>query len=327
MTTLVATPNPTPTPNPAPTVFKLHAPRHRKKVAIFDYDHTLVQPKDGRPFSKDVDDWEFTSPHVPTYIKAAYSKGYMICICTQQSKSWKLEQIRKVLEPLDIPMYVSVATHKSIYKPNTAAFDAIIGTHKWDSSQSFSVGDALGRKNDWSDCDKQFALALKISYTSPEAYFKITQNLVEKPQNTRVYKPVSGSKQEVVIMTGYPGSGKSTYATQVYGTNSHYIILHGDIYKTPAKMIAAATPYIKDGKSVVFDSTNPSKKKRQIYIDFAKIYTLPITCVHISTSFEDSYARNKLRPEDAQIPRIVYNIYKKNFEMPTNDEGCSVVVI
>lgn len=163
---------------PKPLVFKLHAPRFRKKVAIFDYDHTIVHPKDARPFPKDVHDWQLLSPNIPEYIRKAYDSGYMICICTQQSKPWKIDQIKEVLTPMNIPMWVSVSTFKELNKPNTAIFDAIVGNKKWDPTKSFSVGDALGRKGDWSDCDKEFAIALKIPYTSPEEYFEIHKNKI-----------------------------------------------------------------------------------------------------------------------------------------------------
>ena len=56
------------------------------------------------------------------------------------------------------------------------------------------------------------------------------------------------NKSELIIMVGYPGSGKSTYVEQVYGSNSNYVILHGDDYKTVPKMMAAAKPHIANGK-------------------------------------------------------------------------------
>ena len=40
-----------------------------------------------------------------------------------------------------------------------------------DKSESFFVGDALGRKGDWSDSDKVFAENIGIKYISPEEMF------------------------------------------------------------------------------------------------------------------------------------------------------------
>ena len=160
----------------APTVIKLHVPRFRRKILMLDYDHTLVRPTGNHPFPKNVDDWQWLDPCIPGVIKSQYKKGYMILICTQQSKSWKLDQIRKVLEPLDIPMFISVATEKADYKPSRVIFDAVVsGTQqdKWDRAASLMVGDALGRRGDWSDCDRMFAEALGVAWKSPEDFFGI----------------------------------------------------------------------------------------------------------------------------------------------------------
>jgi bifunctional polynucleotide phosphatase/kinase len=154
----------------APIVLKFYAPRFRKKIAMFDYDGTLVRPKEGRRFPKDVADWEWTYADVPKILQETYGRGFMIIICTQQSKPWKVDQIRAVLEPLNIPMYVSIAMDKAEYKPNTAIFEAVV-EKEWKRDVSFMVGDALGRYGDWSDCDRMFAEAINVQWKSPEAVF------------------------------------------------------------------------------------------------------------------------------------------------------------
>jgi predicted kinase len=73
--------------------------------------------------------------------------------------------------------------------------------------------------------------------------------------------------------------------------------------------------------SIVFDATNSSVKKRAEYIKFAKAYTLPIRCVHVNTSMEESLARNNKRQDEKVVPRIAYSVYKKHFEKPSVDEG------
>jgi bifunctional polynucleotide phosphatase/kinase len=149
----------------------------RTKIAMIDYDGTLVNPKQGRRFPKNVADWQWTHESVPAVLRETYDKGFMIVVCTQQSKPWKLDQIRDVLEPLNIPMYVSIALDKADYKPSTALFDAVVPAEKekhkqWARDTSFMVGDALGRTGDWSDCDRAFAEALGVAWKSPEDFFK-----------------------------------------------------------------------------------------------------------------------------------------------------------
>ena len=58
---------------------------------------------------------------------------------------------------------------------------------------------------------------------------------------------------EVVIMMGYPGSGKSTVAKKMC-ENPDYIYVEGDLYKNSSKMIKVAHEYAKIGKSIIFDA-------------------------------------------------------------------------
>ena len=51
------------------------------KLAIFDFDGTIVKPKEARPFPKDADDWQYTRPSVPKIIQK-YSKSKQIVIVT-----------------------------------------------------------------------------------------------------------------------------------------------------------------------------------------------------------------------------------------------------
>ena len=44
----------------------------REKVAAFDYDHTLVKPKSGVTFSKNVNDWVWLRDNVPNVLKKLY---------------------------------------------------------------------------------------------------------------------------------------------------------------------------------------------------------------------------------------------------------------
>lgn len=296
-----------------PTVIKLKSPRFRKKIAAFDYDHTLVIPKNGRTFPKDVSDYQWLFPNIPTILKSYYDKGFMIVIFTNQTKAWKADQIREVLLQIDIPVTAVIAFDKEEHKPNRILFDTVI-QKEWDQEKSFYVGDALGRKNDWSDSDKKFAENIGITVKSPEDVFT-SREKIELP------KLIAKKEQEIIIMTGYPGSGKSTIAKSL----TDYSVISGDIYKTAKKMIKVGEEEIAKKKSIIFDATNPSKEKRAEFINVATKLKLPVRCVWVTTPFDESYRRNLARPENERISRIVYNIYKKKFEEPTDSEGCEVI--
>lgn len=304
-----------------PVLMNINGAEYREKMAAFDFDWTLVSPKGGKTFPSDVDDWELLYPNIPDKLKTYYEEGYMIAIFTNQSKPWKLQQIELVAKSFNLPMFVVVATQKSDYKPNPALFDVFLGDHSIKKDESFFVGDALGRKSDFSDSDLCFAQAIGIKCFSPEELF------CEKKNDTILIPtfPLTQEKQ-IIIMVGYPGSGKSTLAKAICA-NNQFIHIEGDVFKTAPKMLKAALPYIQEEKSIVFDATNSSSKKRALYIDFAKKYSYKVVCIHVSCEQSVSYKRNLLRGPDKLVPKIAYSVYAKHFNQPTSDEGFELIIV
>jgi bifunctional polynucleotide phosphatase/kinase len=214
---------------------------------------------------------------------------------------------------------VCIATEKELYKPNPTLFTSQI-IKEWDKEKSFFCGDALGRVADWADSDLKFANNIGINVKQPEEIFPFI-NEIKKELSVNIY---TNNKQEMIIMVGLPGSGKSTIA-QKFASN--YKIISGDVFKTMPKMLKYTEMAIQDNLSVIIDSTNPSKKRRAEFINIANKYNIPVKCIHMTTSLEEAVYRNNKRYADgnAGVPKIVYNIYKKNFEEPSEDEGCTVI--
>lgn len=311
-----------------PTIYNINGALYREKIAAFDYDWTLVSPKDGKTFPSNVDDWKWLYPSVPQKIKQYYSEGYMIVIFTNQSKLWKHEQIKLVAEKLEIPVFIVVATDKSDYKPNPNLYISFLQqgfcTITVDKNASFFVGDALGGKSDFSDSDKVFAENIGVSIYSPESVFggvpaASSETTVDISQIPLLDGP------QIIIMMGFPGSGKSTIAKQIC-KDDNYVYIEGDVYKTSAKMTKAALDPILKKKSVIFDATNSSSKKRKEYVDFAKKHNYPVVCIHVTTSLEIAYKRNKSREAEKQVPKIAYSVYSKHYEEPCGEtEGFRLV--
>jgi bifunctional polynucleotide phosphatase/kinase len=149
----------------------LNNAQHKEKMAAFDYDWTLVKPKYGKKFPSNINDWEWLFPSITSKLIACYEQGYMIVIFTNQSKPWKHEQIKQVLRTLNIPLFIVVANDKIEYKPNPSLLDELMNDYIVNKSESFFVGDALGRSGDFSDSDKQFAENIGVRCYSPEEYF------------------------------------------------------------------------------------------------------------------------------------------------------------
>jgi len=330
----------------APIIELLHAPRFRQKMAAFDYDWTLVRPESGNTFARGRDDWRWMQPTVPRDLKNFYDAGYFIAIFTNQTKAFKREQVLKVLGDLKIPMAVCIGVEKADQKPGVAMMDAltarIAGAKEWKLGASFFVGDAMGRRGDWSDVDKVFAETVGFGKIRvPEDLFKPAAAVAAPapagaaaaaaaapagaplPDALSVAPP---GQREVVIMIGFPGSGKSTIATGLFGADARYEVLHGDHYKTPKKLAQAASAALAAGKLPVVDATNPSREKRAVYIALAREAGVPARCVHVATSRETAYARNVARVEAKVVPRIAYAVYNKHFVAPDAEaEGCAVV--
>ena len=297
------------------TVIKYNVTINHTKYAIFDFDWTLVKPKEGRKFPINIDDWQYTRNSVYDVIQK-YKLDHHIIIVTDQTKLWKIDQIKLVMKDLQLETNTTVIIGGKIHKPDTSYFLKIFPNFL-DLDITFYVGDAAGRLGDWSDCDKQFAKNLNITFMIPEELFPLDE--IHIPEI-----PISKNK-EVIIMIGYPGSGKSTIAKKLCENNNYHIV-SGDELKTASKMIKDAILNIKDNKSIIFDSTAGTKEKRGEFIKFAKKNNLPIRAIWVTTTIDISMERNKQRAliTNKKIPDIVYYVYRKNFEEPTEDEGFSL---
>ena len=300
----------------APTIYNINDAQFRNKMVGLDYDWTLVNPKGGGTFPTHIDDWEWFSSTVPSKLKQYYEDGYMLVVFTNQSKPWKCDQIKFVMKSLNIPMFIVIARDKTEYKPNIILFDTLFKDNIIDKSKSFFIGDALGRKTDFADSDKVFAENIGIQYFPPEKIFLTNDHIQYDISSIKLQ-----DTPEIIIMVGFPGSGKTTIANEVCN-NKHYVHIKGDDYKsnTP-KMLKAAFDHIKSKKSIVFDATNSSIKKRKFYVDFAIKHKYSVQCIHVSTPMDISYKRNLLRQDKNKIPKVAFSVYRKHYEGPTEEEG------
>lgn len=301
---------------------KLNNFTYRSKMAGFDYDHTLVKPKTKTTFSKDEDDWMWLRPTVPEILTDIYKKGYAIVIFTNQSKSnsFKIKQIINVFTSLKLPVNIFIETDKAFKKPEPYMYNVYIDKRALvNKKESFYVGDALGRTGDFADSDKQFAINSGIKYVSPEQIFPFDEissslSLVSIPEH-----------REIVLMMGYPGSGKSSFAEKAF-KDQPYLHIRGDDYNSESQLKKAYKSAIEmyPDKSIILDQTHSSIKKRQIFIEIAQKAVIPVRLIHLTTTIEESMYRNIQR--EKPVPKIALYMYRKNYEKPEHDEGLYEII-
>ena len=78
----------------APIIYNINNGTIKSKMVAFDYDWTLVNPKEGKTFPSDIHDWMWLYSNIPDKIKQYHNDDYMIVIFTNQSKDWKCQQIQ-----------------------------------------------------------------------------------------------------------------------------------------------------------------------------------------------------------------------------------------
>jgi bifunctional polynucleotide phosphatase/kinase len=278
----------------------------RHKIAAFDYDWTLTKPKSNGTFNKNVDDWMWLRDTIPEKLIQLYNNDYCIIIFTNQTKIWKCDQIKLALEQLNIPVMIAIGLSEKYKKPRRSLWKMVV-KNEWDENESFFVGDALGRPNDWSDSDLLFANHIGIKVKTPEEIF---------PFQTKQVTIECSKEKELVILVGLPGSGKTSIVNNHFKS---YCVLSGDLLKTHKKILMSLQKNIKLDKSIIIDATNPTIAKRSEYIKIAQANNVKIRCIHVNTSFEESLQRNNTR--DMPVPKIVYYMYRKNFQEPTLSEG------
>lgn len=324
------------------------------KVGGFDLDSTLIKPINNKKFSDNSDDWMPFNNSVKDKLHKLFNDGYDIVIFTNQNgiykgiidkKLWK-KKIENVANFFNVPFIILTSIKKdNNRKPITNLWDTYI-TNNINSGenyykQSFYCGDAGGLparkinnlliKKDFSDSDLKFAINLGLKFIHRDEFildhdtkchisYGIDFDNIKKGKYNDFVKP---NFQELIIMVGFPGSGKTFYSTN-YIVPNNYEYVNRDTLNTIRKCLKKTESELGNGKYVVVDNTNPSGIDRKKYIDIAKKYNVKVRCIHFQTSKLHSMHNNFYRNYEKNIkfvPTIAYNIYNKKFVDPEIEEG------
>lgn len=169
-------------------------------IISFDLDGTLVVTKTKGKFAKFPQDWKWFNYKTLTNLKQIKipiviftNQGGVVATKTSKSYNNFHKRIELILEELgkrgvdvqNVWIYASPkksASYKgdneaqfdNMRKPNIGMFEEFLkdfGKDKINVEESLFIGDAAGRKNDFSNSDLRFAHSCQLKFKTPEDYF------------------------------------------------------------------------------------------------------------------------------------------------------------
>ena len=317
-------------------------------VASFDLDNTIIKTKSSNKFPVDYNDWSLKE-NVVEKLSKINNKQLIIIFTNQNSKNFdktlfigKMDNIiselsLKLQKVLQIQVFISIT--KSIYrKPGPGLFRLMINMNNINLddnfyTNSFYVGDAAGRRGDFSDTDYKFAINNNIKFYTQDTYFNNKKEMLPRPlyplhlvldkPDVNINDLSDVNDQEVIILVGAPASGKTLFANNFIKSNPRYVIVSNDLHKTKTKKLFDT--YISEGLSVIVDNTNGTVKNRAIY----KINKINTRVIYFERSKEVSIHLNNYRNitnPAKTVPIVAIHTYYKHFEKPTLSEGFSSII-
>lgn len=150
-------------------------------------------------------------------------------------------------------------------------------------------------------------------------------------------------KKEIVVIVGYPCSGKTTLAAE-YQDKGYYRLSQEIFGGSLNDINQMLEELIVCGKTrFVIDNSYPTVLSRKPIITIGKKYNFKVTCVHLTTSIENSQHNaavriiqksgrllmpgDIIRQKDPDLVQAgeIFN-FRKVFEKPTEDEGFDEVI-
>jgi len=295
---------------------------------VYQHVHTTLKGK--RCIAFDMDDTLISGTHINPYpypgakqkILQLVKDGVNIIIISNQKKPRNTDtivkaKIKAVIEFYNVAMHFFCAREDDKYrKPNIGILDLI--PKEYGKIELF-VGDASNREGDHSDCDIAFAKSSEIPFITPEEYFNLYPT-IERKEIPDSIKSGKINFLTMVILCGFPASGKTTYAEQ---TLKDFYRVSKDELKTAKKCIKVCQEKLSKGHNVVIDNLNATISDRERFISMAKEEGAIVVLIHFRTTMSQAQAWNKKR--EKQIPSVVYFKYRKEFELPTLKEGINEI--
>ncbi|KZV76862.1 PNK3P-domain-containing protein [Peniophora sp. CONT] len=349
------------------------------RIAAFDLDGTLIvspfdktkgkaKRKGGGGALSGSGGFEWWKDVVPKKLEEVKEQGYVIALISNQKVTGKNMDKFKERLPLitrkipKIPFFAFAATAADEFrKPMPGMWlglERLLSTRglSIDKEDSFFVGDAAGRADDFASTDRKLALNIGIPFYTPERYFLNSgpteaelppltgfrppsaseQPASEAERVSEAELPITRTDQEVVIFVGPPCVGKSTFYRTRF-KDAGYVHINQDTLKTRPKCLKATEEALEKGLSCVVDNTNRDAATRKNYTALAKKAGVPIRCFVFDASTELAWHNNLYRAfieptlnsgsrKAAEatrdlVPYIAFTGFQSAYEAPQLDEG------
>lgn len=290
-------------------------PIHKQHYVGFDMDDTLIysSAKSYRAF-----------PNGPESIRKLHSEGHNIVVFSNQKKPRQSDKIVQAKVDAVINLYSSVGNPVPILflcaraedkyrKPGIGMIDLVPSSY---GVLKFFVGDADGSEGSHSDCDAAFAQEAKVPFYTPEKCFNVFPVIGKSELPTNLIN----SKQNfltMILLVGYPASGKTTYAKQVLEPKGFHRISRDDL-GTMAKCLKQARQLLGSDKDVVIDNLNASQSDRKQWMDLANETGAQTIVIYFSCPMSRAISQNENR--ERKVPAVVFYTFRKRFELPSLEE-------
>jgi predicted kinase len=123
---------------------------------------------------------------------------------------------------------------------------------------------------------------------------------------------------EIVVLVGIPGSGKTTLALNSYPNHER---INLDALHTRNREDEEISKALANGRDLIIDNTNTTKKSRSKYVQMAKLFGVSVKAIYLNCPLELAIERNALREGKGRVPDSAVRFYYRVLQPPKLAEG------
>jgi len=316
-----------------------------KSVYLFDLDHTLIKTKSGKTFPIDSTDWELLYPIIPIKLSKSGLTNSLVGIISNQKglkNSEKItvwiDKLKNIIKSIRIDFVFASIIDDRFRKPMCGSLDYIKEQFvhiQWEklvnANKIYYIGDAFGRKTDFSDTDVKFAINCKLKFKTPEVFFGIENsdksgtitypiiNYFSKSEQTELFENLENlikTHKKILILTiGLPASGKSFLRKELIKRYPQFAYSNNDDTNDKVQSRMLIKNISTEYDFIIDDNTNLNKLERDAKLNkFESYYKIGIwfnyeldVCFHLNW-MRMYWFGTKL------LPKVIYYTLNKKFD-------------